>query len=156
MLRIFRFKMESDCFENGLEFFRNLSGARYCVPKSKDIIVKIPQLEEEQLTKIQNVLGAIFSSHSRQCCFHSTIKKKLIFRSNNQTITQISNLIFLITQTLYLPPVFSSVFQCPLGETLIREASTGSALLLKVFLRIPQNLPEITCVRVSFSIKLQA
>ena len=87
MLRIFRFKMESDCFENGLEFFRNLSGARYCVPKSKDIRVKIPQLEEEQLTKIQNVLGAIFSSHSRWCCFHSTIKKKLIFRSNNQTIT---------------------------------------------------------------------
>ena len=47
--------MESGCFENDLKFFRNLSGARYCVPNSKDVVVKIRQLKEEQLPKIQNM-----------------------------------------------------------------------------------------------------
>ena len=137
ILRIFRCKMESDCFENGLKFLWNLSIYRFiwlCI-KSKNIVVEINIRIAFIINKVfiswkrnkWQRLSAIISLYSRWHYFHSTTKRESnltfsVFTSdNNRTIIQISNLIFLLTQTLYLIPEFSSVFKCPLGEILINK-----------------------------------
>ena len=129
--------MESDCFENGLKFPWDLSGGRYCVSSVKTSLQKLTSGSFSLLTKLSSVekgtndkdskqvLGAIFSSYSRQHCFHSTTKREanLTFSvftpDNNPTIIQISNLIFPLTQMLYLLPEVFSVFKFLPGEILI-------------------------------------
>ena len=80
------------------------------------------------MTKIQNMCWAPFLV----CILDSTIftrpqKKEAnltfsVFTSdNNRMVIQISNLIFLLTQTLYLSPEFSSVFNFLLGEIFINK-----------------------------------
>ena len=95
-------------------------------------------MKKEQMTKIQNVCWVPFILHSRWHCFHSTTKRKtnltfsVFTRDNNRTTIQISNLIFLLTQTLYLLPEFSSVFKCLLGEILINKC-VGTFQLSAIF-----------------------
>ena len=79
------------------------------------------------MTDSKHVLGTIFSSHSRDHCFHSTTKREanltfnVLTPDNKKTIIQISNLIFLLRQTLYPLPEISFVFKCLLGEIPINK-----------------------------------
>ena len=74
------------------------------------------------MTKIQNMCWAPFLVRILDSTNSTKRDANLTFSAftpdNNRTIIQIGNLIFLITQTLYLLLEFSSVFKCLLGEIL--------------------------------------